>query len=215
MGKRGLGGRKSSRFPGKKWPIAILLGALAAIVVSRGRSVISAAPKKSKAAVQELTTDVKTMFGKDAAPEQPKPMEPAAEPAASQAITEREEAASTDASASEPESAASDTGTTAPTPPETIDAGVDETGTFRPTRAETDDYGVVVTDDEPAGLEATEGWVQGDGTSNCPEDYPIKGNANSRIYHKPGEPSYEQTIPEICFADEDVASQLGYRPRKS
>ena len=48
----------------------------------------------------------------------------------------------------------------------------------------------------------------------CPDDYPIKGNANSRIFHKPGESSYEATNPEICFATEDDAVGQGYRPRK-
>jgi hypothetical protein len=58
------------------------------------------------------------------------------------------------------------------------------------------------------------GWVRGDGTAACPPAYPIKGNATSRIYHRPGEASYEATVPEICFATEDAATELGYRPRK-
>jgi hypothetical protein len=49
---------------------------------------------------------------------------------------------------------------------------------------------------------------------SCPADFPIKGNANSRIYHMPGESSYDSTIPEYCFATEDDAKGAGFRPRK-
>ena len=48
----------------------------------------------------------------------------------------------------------------------------------------------------------------------CPDEFPIKGNASSRIFHKPGESSYEATNPEICFATDEVAMSMGYRPRK-
>jgi len=51
-------------------------------------------------------------------------------------------------------------------------------------------------------------------THECPEDYPIKGNASSRIYHRPGESSYDATIPEICFASDEAADAAGYRERK-
>jgi hypothetical protein len=47
----------------------------------------------------------------------------------------------------------------------------------------------------------------------CPEAFAIKGNASSRIYHLPGEPSYARTIPELCFATEDDARAAGFRPR--
>lgn len=222
MGKRGFGGGSKRRFPSKKWPLAILLGAIAAIVVSRGRSVISAAPKTSKAAVQEIATDVKTMFGKDANPEESKPMEPAEAATAPERGMHKEETMPVNEprdARQEPENAESTdeqtNSTPSPAATETIEAGVDESGTFRPTKVEADDYGVVVTDTEPAGLEATTGWVKGDGSPSCPENYPIKGNANSRIYHLPGSPTYDQTIPEMCFADEDSAALLGYRPRKA
>lgn len=57
-------------------------------------------------------------------------------------------------------------------------------------------------------------WVEGDGSRDCPPNFPIKGNANSMIYHQPGESSYDVTIPEICFASEDAAQTAGYRPRR-
>ncbi len=58
------------------------------------------------------------------------------------------------------------------------------------------------------------GWIHAPADGGCPERFPIKGNANSRIYHRPGEPSYEATNPEICFASEEAAAALGYRPRR-
>jgi hypothetical protein len=58
------------------------------------------------------------------------------------------------------------------------------------------------------------GWIHAPADGGCPERFPIKGNANSRIYHRPGEPSYETTNPEICFASEEAAAALGYRPRR-
>jgi hypothetical protein len=48
----------------------------------------------------------------------------------------------------------------------------------------------------------------------CPDEFPIKGNASSRIYHKPGESSYDATNPEICFATDEAAAAQGFRPRK-
>jgi hypothetical protein len=68
----------------------------------------------------------------------------------------------------------------------------------------------------PSGvLTSGEGYVRLSGDQReCPEEYPIKGNASSRIYHKPGESSYDATIPEICFASDEVADSMGFRPRK-
>lgn len=56
------------------------------------------------------------------------------------------------------------------------------------------------------------GAVPGDETATCPPDYPIKGNASSMIYHRPGQPSYERTVAEFCFASEADAEGAGYRP---
>jgi len=46
---------------------------------------------------------------------------------------------------------------------------------------------------------------------DCPEAYPIKGNANSMIYHLPGGGFYDRTRPEDCFATEADARAGGYR----
>jgi trigger factor len=65
------------------------------------------------------------------------------------------------------------------------------------------------TDAAPAGS------VEGTGEADCPNGYPIKGNATSMIYHLPGQGSYENTVPEICFATEEDAGNAGYRASKS
>lgn len=59
-----------------------------------------------------------------------------------------------------------------------------------------------------------EGWIQVEDQTSCPPEFPIKGNANSRIYHVPGSRMYDPTIPEICFATEEAAVARGYRAPK-
>jgi hypothetical protein len=56
------------------------------------------------------------------------------------------------------------------------------------------------------------GAVAGDGTSECPDAHPIKGNASSMIYHRPGQPNYDRTVAEFCFESEEAAEAAGYRP---
>jgi small subunit ribosomal protein S6 len=63
-------------------------------------------------------------------------------------------------------------------------------------------------DDVPAGA------VRGDGTADCPEEYPIKGNAGSMLFHSPGSPSYTRTVPEFCFASTEAAEAAGFGPTK-
>ena len=53
-----------------------------------------------------------------------------------------------------------------------------------------------------------------EGDHNCPDEFPVKGNASSRIYHLPGESSYDATIPEICFVFAEAAEAMGFRARK-
>jgi hypothetical protein len=59
------------------------------------------------------------------------------------------------------------------------------------------------------------GAIAGDGSSDCPADYPIKGNASSAIYHEPDSGSYGRTIPEICFNSVDAAEAAGYRASRA
>jgi small subunit ribosomal protein S6 len=65
-----------------------------------------------------------------------------------------------------------------------------------------------------AGTDVPEGAMRGDGTGECPEDYPIKGNATSKLYHSPGSPSYKRTVPEFCFASTEAAEAAGFNPTK-
>lgn len=50
--------------------------------------------------------------------------------------------------------------------------------------------------------------------ANCPSHAPIKGNANSGIYHMPGQRYYSRTHPEDCFATQADAVRAGYRKAK-
>jgi hypothetical protein len=59
------------------------------------------------------------------------------------------------------------------------------------------------------------GAVRGDGTAVCPPGFPVKGNAQSKIYHAPESRVYEQTIAELCFATAEAAQAAGYRPPKN
>jgi hypothetical protein len=59
------------------------------------------------------------------------------------------------------------------------------------------------------------GWVRSDGSRDCPSDFPVKGNASSRIYHIPGGGSYDATIPEFCFASPEDAESAGFRGAKN
>ncbi|MBO0596670.1 hypothetical protein I2485_04655 [Nesterenkonia sp. E16_7] len=51
-------------------------------------------------------------------------------------------------------------------------------------------------------------------TFNCPKGYPVKGNANSGIYHVPNGAYYKATKPEECFATTAGARNAGYRASK-
>ncbi|MFT4037561.1 MAG: Re/Si-specific NAD(P)(+) transhydrogenase subunit alpha [Thermomicrobiales bacterium] len=59
------------------------------------------------------------------------------------------------------------------------------------------------------------GAVPGDGTHDCPTGYPIKGNAQSLIYHEIDSGSYARTIPEFCFDTAEAAEAAGYRASRT
>jgi large subunit ribosomal protein L17 len=67
----------------------------------------------------------------------------------------------------------------------------------------------------PAAGEVPAGAVRGDGLIDCPPEFPIKGNAQSKIYHAPESRVYGQTIAEFCFATAEAAQAAGYRPPKN
>jgi small subunit ribosomal protein S3 len=43
-----------------------------------------------------------------------------------------------------------------------------------------------------------------------PEGFPIKGNADSMLYHTPGSAFYDRTVAEVWFANEDAAEGAGF-----
>ena len=49
----------------------------------------------------------------------------------------------------------------------------------------------------------------------CPDGFPIKASASSRIFHVPGGRFYARTIPERCYASAEDATADGYRPAKA
>lgn len=48
----------------------------------------------------------------------------------------------------------------------------------------------------------------------CPVTHPVKGNANSKIYHLPGGRFYDTTVPERCYRDPQAAEADGMRASK-
>ena len=48
----------------------------------------------------------------------------------------------------------------------------------------------------------------------CPDNFPIKGNADSYIYHTYDSPHYQMVNPEVCFTNEERAKYYGYRKFK-
>jgi hypothetical protein len=62
-----------------------------------------------------------------------------------------------------------------------------------------------------SGRKEGHGFVDGDGTHDCPSGFPVKGNASSKLAHMPGGRWYDATIPEVCFATPEDAEDEGYR----
>lgn len=55
------------------------------------------------------------------------------------------------------------------------------------------------------------GSVPPNSDGSCPSNAPIKGNAQSGIYHAPGKQSYGKTKAEQCFASGLDAEAAGFR----
>jgi hypothetical protein len=67
----------------------------------------------------------------------------------------------------------------------------------------------------PGTADVPTGAIAGNGTASCPPEYPIKGNRQSRIYHRPGQVSYPSTVAEYCFASEEAAELAGFRQSRA
>ncbi|HYJ12108.1 MAG TPA: hypothetical protein VEW66_00835, partial [Thermomicrobiales bacterium] len=93
---------------------------------------------------------------------------------------------------------------------EESDGGTDLPGEDNLVEVETTDGAGVMSatsGDEPGFANA----MRGDGTNDVPDDYPIKGNADSMIYHTPTSSSYGNTIAEWYFATTEAAEAAGFR----
>src|SRR5690606_206013 len=55
------------------------------------------------------------------------------------------------------------------------------------------------------------GAVAPNADGSAPEGYPIKGNADSGLYHVPGSRSYERTVAELYFATAEDAEAAGFQ----
>lgn len=62
--------------------------------------------------------------------------------------------------------------------------------------------------------ESDDDVVMGDGSVDCPEEFPIKGNGRSGIYHWPEAQAYTQTHPTLCFRTVEAAERAGFRAAK-
>jgi large subunit ribosomal protein L4 len=56
-----------------------------------------------------------------------------------------------------------------------------------------------------------DGGVKADADGNGPETHPIKGNADSMLYHVPGSSHYKRTRAEVWFDTEENAEAAGFQ----
>ncbi len=65
---------------------------------------------------------------------------------------------------------------------------------------------------EPPFGEGSHAPIDGDA---MPEGFPIKGNASSKLYHRPATQFYDSTVAEVWFASADAAEAAGFLLPKS
>ena len=91
------------------------------------------------------------------------------------------------------------------------DGGATEVGAAEDLASEPAETGAADVESATSDADVPAGAVRGDGGTEPPAGYPVKGNANSMIYHLPSFPSYKSTKAEYYFASEDDAIAAGYR----
>jgi large subunit ribosomal protein L17 len=92
--------------------------------------------------------------------------------------------------------------------PEAVEDDVDESAEVESAEVESaEDVEVEDTStDGPYGPGSAAPLEDGSG----PEGYPVKGNADSMMYHTTDSQWYEQTVAEVWFADTDAAEAAGF-----
>ena len=90
----------------------------------------------------------------------------------------------------------------------------DVAGTPEQDDAQAEDEPELSTDGESSETDSSEVvWVDpADG--ECPASHPVKGNAQSKIYHVPGGASYGRTVAERCYISAEAAEADGFRAAK-
>jgi large subunit ribosomal protein L17 len=82
----------------------------------------------------------------------------------------------------------------------------DTTAAATPADAEVEES--AATDEAPYGAGS---HAPLDDPDEAPEGFPIKGNADSMLYHVPGSPHYGRTVAEVWFATEEAAEAAGFQ----
>jgi hypothetical protein len=96
--------------------------------------------------------------------------------------------------------------------PATTKAGANRKATAAPSGTASGGEGSGDAGSDDAGTpSAPASQARPDAAGGCPDAAPIKGNANSMIYHTPGSRSYARTKAEACFATTEAAEAAGYR----
>ena len=150
----------------------------------------------------------------------PKKAEPATAPADATPAKAAAAAPADAAPARAVDTAPADAKPSAAAPARAADTEAAETEAAEPSRSATDApaAGSETAKSEPAEADAAP-FGEGshaplDGDAQ-PAGFPIKGNASSRLYHRPGTPFYESTIAEVWFASAEAAVAAGFSLPKS
>ncbi|MFT4043031.1 MAG: 50S ribosomal protein L17 [Gordonia sp. (in: high G+C Gram-positive bacteria)] len=81
--------------------------------------------------------------------------------------------------------------------------------------AEVETAEAVTAEAEATATDAPAGSHEPLADGSQPEGFPIKGNASSKLYHRPGTRHYDSTVAEIWFATDADAEAAGYSLPKS
>jgi large subunit ribosomal protein L17 len=125
-------------------------------------------------------------------------------------VTAEAEAARKTKFAKDQKKSKADEAKAADTETETTESDVDEAAAEAEPQALVDESVEVeesVSDDEhPYGTGSRAALEDG----SQPEGFPIKGNADSMLYHVPGSQYYDRTVAEVWFATEEDAEKAGF-----